>query len=353
MSILLSKHSRVICQGFTGKQGTFHSEQCIAYGTRMVGGVTPGRGGQKHLGLPVFNTAHEAVAKTGADVSMIYVPAAGAADAILEAADAGVKLIVCITEGIPVNDMIRVKEALKSYDTRLVGPNCPGVITPGQAKVGIMPGFIHQPGRIGIVSRSGTLTYEAVFQTTRLGLGQSTCVGIGGDPVRGMNFVDVLALFESDPATSGIIMVGEIGGSDEEAGAEFIHRHVTKPVVAYIAGVTAPPGKRMGHAGAVIAGGKGTAADKYAALERAGVRTVRSPAELGSAMAEALKRRPARHAHSAHSAKSRRAAAPKKAAAKQPKQPKRRTAAKRAQPAARKAAVRKTAARKPARGKRR
>jgi succinyl-CoA synthetase alpha subunit len=288
MSILLSKKSRVICQGFTGKQGTFHSEQCIAYGTRLVGGVTPGRGGQTHLGLPVFDTAHAAVAATGADVSMIYVPAAGAADAVLEAADAGIQLIVCITEGIPVNDMIRVKAALAGTQARLVGPNCPGVITPGAAKVGIMPGFIHRPGRVGIVSRSGTLTYEAVFQTTRLKLGQSSCVGIGGDPVRGMNFVDVLALFEADPATDGIIMVGEIGGSDEEAAAKFIHDHVSKPVIAYIAGVTAPPGKRMGHAGAVIAGGKGTAADKYAALEHARVRTVRSPAELGTAMAAAL-----------------------------------------------------------------
>jgi succinyl-CoA synthetase alpha subunit len=311
MSILLDKKSRVICQGFTGKQGTFHSEQCIAYGTNVVGGVTPGRGGQKHLGLPVFDTAHDAVRETGADVSMIYVPAAGAADAILEAADAGIKLVVCITEGIPVNDMIKVKEALKQYDCRLVGPNCPGVITPGEAKVGIMPGFIHKKGRVGIVSRSGTLTYEAVFQTTNAGLGQSTCVGIGGDPVRGMNFVDVLALFQADPQTEGIIMVGEIGGSDEEAGAEYIRRHVTKPVVAYIAGVTAPPGKRMGHAGAVISGGKGTAADKFRALELAGVTTVKSPAELGSAMSKLLGGKAAKAAAKAPVAKGRSAAAPK------------------------------------------
>jgi succinyl-CoA synthetase alpha subunit len=288
MSILVNKESKIICQGITGNQGSFHTEQCIDYGTQVVAGVTPGRGGEEHLGVPVFNTMRDAVNETGADVSMIYVPAPFAADAILEAADSGVGLIVCITEGIPVLDMVKVKSALASYDCRLIGPNCPGIITPDEAKIGIMPGFIHKKGKIGVVSRSGTLTYEAVYQTTQNGLGQSTCVGIGGDPVRGMNFIDCLELFEADPETEGVVMVGEIGGTDEEAAAEFIQSEVSKPVVAYIAGVTAPPGKRMGHAGAIIAGGKGTAEDKFKALDAAGVATVRSPAELGNKMLELI-----------------------------------------------------------------
>jgi succinyl-CoA synthetase alpha subunit len=286
MSILVDKNTKVICQGFTGKQGTFHAEQAIAYGTQLVGGVTPGRGGDSHLGKPVFNTCHDAVSAVGANATMIYVPAPFAADAILEAADAGIKVIACITEGIPVMDMLKVKAALKGLDAKLIGPNCPGVITPGECKMGIMPGYIHKPGSIGIVSRSGTLTYEAVHQTTQIGLGQSTCVGIGGDPIHGLSFIDCLEMFEADRQTKGIVMVGEIGGTAEEEAAAYIKAHVRKPVVAYIAGVTAPPGKRMGHAGAIITGGKGTAKEKFAALEAAGVAIVRSPAEIGARMKE-------------------------------------------------------------------
>ena len=285
MSILVDENTRVICQGFTGRQGTFHSKQAIEYGTNLVGGVTPGRGGEVHLGLPVFDTVHDAVRETAADATMIYVPAPFAADAILEAAAAGLRVVACITEGIPVLDMLKVKAALTRYpDTRLIGPNCPGIITPGACKMGIMPGHIHSKGSIGIVSRSGTLTYEAVHQTTHCGLGQSTCIGIGGDPIHGMSFIDCLRLFESDPHSRGIVMVGEIGGSAEEDAAEFIASEVSKPVVAYIAGVTAPPGRRMGHAGAIISGGKGTAEAKYEALDAAGARTVRSAAEIGAAI---------------------------------------------------------------------
>lgn len=288
MSILIDKNTKVICQGFTGKQGTFHSEQAIAYGTKMVGGVTPGKGGTEHLGLPVFNTVHDAVEATGANATVIYVPAPFCKDSIIEAADAGVPLIVCITEGVPVIDMLLVRAYLDTRpEIRLIGPNCPGVITPGECKIGIMPGNIHKPGRVGIVSRSGTLTYEAVKQTTDLGFGQSTCVGIGGDPIPGTSFIDVLAMFEEDPQTEAIIMVGEIGGTAEEEAAAFIRSNVTKPVISYIAGVTAPAGKRMGHAGAIIAGGKGTAAEKFEVLKSAGVHIVKSPAEMGNTVASA------------------------------------------------------------------
>ena len=291
MSILIDKNTKVICQGFTGNQGTYHSEQALEYGTRLVGGVTPGKGGQTHLGLPIFNSVKEAVLETEADASVIYVPAPFCKDSIIEAIDGGIRLVVCITEGVPVLDMLQVKHYIRDKAVQVIGPNCPGVITPGACKIGIMPGNIHQAGRVGIVSRSGTLTYEAVKQTSEVGLGQSTCVGIGGDPIPGTSFVDIIAMFNEDPQTEAIVMVGEIGGSAEEEAAAFIKAHVKKPVVSYIAGVTAPPGKRMGHAGAIISGGKGTAAEKFKVLEAAGIITVHSPAEIGKTVLKVLQKK--------------------------------------------------------------